>query len=168
MQLPRLHARTAFYLAPLLLVVLSAPAFGHAALTGSTPKDGARLDEVPATVEVNYAEPPTTDTKLSVTDGCDRDVARNVEVLNQSVTADVGSGQPGDWKVEWAVVSAVDGHLTRDSVRFKVAGEPDCEQAAADETPTDEESGTTFPIVPVVVATVLILAVALVVRSRST
>jgi methionine-rich copper-binding protein CopC len=136
-------------------------------LTKATPKNGAGLDTVPTTVEISYSEPPTTDIRFTVTDGCDRDVARDVEVLNQTVTADVGSGQPGDWTVEWAVVSAVDGHLTRDGVAFTVEGEADCDQAAADETPTDEESGSTFPLVPVAAATLLILGVALVVRLRS-
>ena len=148
-------------------IVLCAPAYGHSALTKATPKNGASLGTVPTTVEISYSEPPTTDIRFAVTDGCERDVARNVEVLNQTVTADVGSGQPGDWTVEWAVISAVDGHLTRDGVAFTVEGEVDCEQAAADETPTEEESGSTFPIVPVAVATLLILGVAAVVRLRS-
>jgi methionine-rich copper-binding protein CopC len=150
------------------VVALSVPAFGHAALTSSTPKDGAKLDAVPDKVEVNYAEPPTTDARFTVTDGCNRDVARSIEVLNQSITADVSSGQPGNWTVEWSVVSAVDGHPTKDSISFSVAGEPDCTQAAADDdTDTSTDSGSDFPIVPIAVATVVILGLAIALRLRS-
>lgn len=167
MQHPRCAMRAVLSITALIVVVFSAPAFGHAALTKATPKNGAELDAVPASVVIDYAEPPTTDSKFKVIDGCGRDVARNVEILNQQITAETDSGQPGGWKVEWSVVSAVDGHLTKDGVAFNVAGEADCEQAAADDTPTDEESGTTFPIVPVAVATLLILGATLVVRARS-
>lgn len=163
----RCTLRAVLSIAIAIILVSSAPAFGHAALTKATPKDGAKLDAVPAAVEVDYAEPPTTDSKFTVTDGCGRDVARDVEILNQKITAAVDSGQPGDWKVEWSVVSAVDGHLTKDGVAFTVEGEADCDRAAADDTPDDEESGSTFPVVPVAVVTLVILGVALVVRLRS-
>lgn len=168
MRQPRCTVRAVLSIATLIVVASSAPAFGHAALTKSTPKDGAKLDAVPATVEIDYAEPPTTDSRFTVTDGCGRDVARDIEILNQRITAAVDSGQPGDWKVEWSVVSAVDGHLTKDGVAFTVEGQADCDQAAADDTPTDEESGgSSFPVVPVAVVTLVILGVAMAVRLRS-
>lgn len=155
-------------LTTLIVVAMSAPAFGHAALTSSTPKDGAKLDAVPEAVEVNYAEPPTTDARFTVTDGCDHNVARGVEVLNQTITADVGSGQPGKWKVEWTVVSAVDGHATSEAINFTVAGTADCEQVVADPAPDQPaDSGTELPIVPIAVATAVILAVAAAIRLRS-
>lgn len=164
----RCTTRAVLSIATLIVVASSAPAFGHAALTKATPKDGARLDRVPGTVQIDYAEPPTTDSKFTVMDGCGRDVARNVEILNQSITADVDSGQPGNWQVEWAVVSAVDGHLTKEGVAFTVEGEADCDRAAAEDIPTDdEESGSSFPVVPVVIGTLLIVGVAIAVRLRS-
>jgi methionine-rich copper-binding protein CopC len=170
LQYSRCTARAAISIATsfVILGVLGAPAFGHAALTSSTPKAGAKLDAVPETVEVSYAEPPTTDAKFTVTDGCGNDVARNVNVLNQSITAEVSSGQPGDWAVEWSVVSAVDGHLTKDGIDFTVSGRADCDQAA--EPGVDEgegDSSTSFPVLPIAVGTVLIIGVALVLRSRS-
>ena len=161
----RLAARILISLVP---VVLAAPAWGHSALTGSSPKDGASLKGVPATVEVNYAEPPTTDTRFTVTDGCGRNVAHDVEALNQSITADVGSGQPGNWKVEWAVVSAVDGHLTKDSVGFSVEGEADCDRAVAEPADgTESDSGGSLPVLPIAIATVAIIGIAGVIRLRS-
>ena len=171
MQHSRRTARPVLSIAASIYLVglLGAPAYGHAALTGSTPKAGAKLDSVPSTVEVNYAEPPTSDSKFSVTDGCGNDVARGVEVLNQTITADVSGGQPGDWKVEWSVVSAVDGHPTKDGFSFSVDGEADCDQA---QEPQDEEddgsdSSSSFPVLPVAVGTVLIVGLALVLRARS-
>jgi copper resistance protein C len=171
MQYSRRTARAAVPIASafVLVAVLGAPAFGHAALTGSTPKKGSTVDEVPASVEVSYAEPPTTDSRFTVTDGCGNDVASNVEVLNQSITADTASGQPGQWTIEWAVVSAVDGHATKDSLSFTVEGDTDCTQAGS--TPPAEEGGgdqqTSFPVLPIAAGTILIIGVALLVRSRS-
>ena len=167
MQHLRCTSRAAIYIATLFVLGLSAPAWGHAALTKATPKDGADLVAVPGTVEISYAEPPTSDARFAVLDGCDRDVARSVEVLNQSITADVSSGQPGAWKVEWAVVSAVDGHLTKDSVSFEVQGQPDCTQAAASEPSDETDDGTSIPIVPIALATAVILGVAIAIRLRS-
>jgi methionine-rich copper-binding protein CopC len=150
------------------MIVTSAPAFAHAALTKATPKDGAKLDAVPETVEIDYAEPPTTDTRFSVIDGCGNDVANNVDVLNQSITADVSTGQPGDWQVEWSVVSAVDGHLTKDGVAFTVDGDADCDQAAGEDVQTDDDSeGSSIPVIPIAVATAVILAIAVALRLRS-
>jgi copper transport protein len=106
------------------------PAHGHAALTGSDPQDGAQLSSAPTTVTVSYAEPPTQNSRFAVLDGCERDVAASIEILNDTIEATIGEAQPGEWTVEWSVVSAVDGHLTRDDVAFQVEGKPDCTQAA--------------------------------------
>ena len=150
------------------LLAAPAPAFGHAALSGSTPKDGARLDASPEAVTVNYAEPPTNNSVFTVTDGCGDDVTGDVTILNNTIEATVDEGQPGRWAIKWRVISAVDGHPTNEGIKFKVAGEADCSQAAPDtgDGPVPEPA-TSIPLVPIAIATVVILAVAVVIRLRS-
>jgi methionine-rich copper-binding protein CopC len=152
----------------LAFLVPAAPAFGHAALVGSEPKDGAQLSSIPESVLITYAEPPTQSSQFAVIDGCDRDVAASIEVLNDTIEATIADAQPGQWTVRWAVVSAVDGHLTRDRVRFSVDGEPDCTAAGPDEEPPDRaDPVSSVPIAPIAIATGVILAVAIGVRVMS-
>lgn len=162
------------YLSMLTVFCIGSPAYGHAALTSSDPENGARLDAAPARVTVNYAEPPTTDSKFSVLDGCDRDVTDSVEILNDTIEATLRDGQPGRWTVEWSVVSAVDGHLTRDNVSFRVSGETDCSQAPGDDGATETagpveptDSGSSLPLVPIAVATAVIIGIAAAIRLSS-
>jgi methionine-rich copper-binding protein CopC len=164
----RRRTRTIGFCVSTILIVLSAPAFGHAALTSSDPEKGARLSAAPESVTINYAEPPTNNSRFAVTDGCEREITDSIEILNDTIEATLRDGQPGKWTAEWTVVSAVDGHATEDSVSFQVRGEPDCSQAADDEGPavrTGPESS--FPIVPIAIATGLILALAIGLRLRS-
>ena len=145
-----------------------APAFAHAALSSSTPKDGARLGASPETVVVSYAEPPTNNSVFTVTDGCGDDVTGEVEILNNEIAASVNEGQPGRWAIDWRVISAVDGHPTNEGIRFRVAGEADCSQAAPETDDTRApEPATSIPLVPIAAATAVILAVAVAIRLRS-
>lgn len=143
------------------------PALGHAAYQGSDPEDGARLAEAPQQVRVSYAEPPVTDSSFVVTDGCGRDVTESVEILNREITAAVAEGEPGRWAVEWRVVSAVDGHLTRDGFQFSVSGRADCSRPGRDATqaaPSDEDEGDSGALIPVVMVGVLLVGLALTAR----
>ena len=150
------------------VLALAAPAFGHAALVGSDPEDGASLTSAPDSVIVTYAEPPTQSSQFAVIDGCERDVVASVEVLNDTIEATIADAQPGEWTVRWGVVSAVDGHLTRDKVTFSVDGEPDCTAAGPDEDPDDRaDPATSVPILPIAIATGVILALAIAVRVMS-
>ena len=149
------------------LVVLVSPAQGHAALTGSDPEAGAELSSAPEAVTVSYAEPPTQSSQFAVIDGCERDVAASVEILNDTIEATVADAQPGRWTVRWSVVSAVDGHLTRDKVSFSVDGEPDCTAAGPDDQPDRAEPATSVPVVPIAIATGVILALAVGLRVMS-
>ncbi|HWC15046.1 MAG TPA: copper resistance CopC family protein [Actinomycetota bacterium] len=149
--------------------LLAAPAFAHAALTGSTPEDGARLGRPPTEVTVSYAEPPTTESRFAVLDGCDRDVTGDVAILNQTIDATVDGGEPGSWTIEWSVVSAVDGHLTSDAVSFRVRGRTDCSAAPTDPA-TDEAADRTassVPLIPIAAATLVIVGIAIAIRVRS-
>ena len=155
-------------MAMLAVLALATPAHGHAALVDSEPQNGAQLSSVPDSVLITYAEPPTQSSQFEVIDGCDRDVAASVEMLNDTIEATIADAQPGEWTVRWGVVSAVDGHLTRDRVRFSVDGEPDCTAAGPDEEPPDRaDPVSSVPIAPIAIATGVILAVAIGVRVMS-
>ena len=156
------------YLSMLAVLSIGSPAFGHAAKTTSDPEKGARLEVAPEQVTVTYAEPPTTDSKFTVLDGCDRDVTNTVEILNDTIEATMHNGQPGKWTVEWSVVSAVDGHLTRDDISFQVKGETDCSLAQETQGPAPRtEPGSSLPLVPIGIATAVIIGIAVAIRLSS-
>lgn len=164
---PRLAARVLLSLSVTLCVIaLPGVAQAHAAYVGSDPEPRTRLDAAPASITVDYAEPPTTDSVFSVVDGCGRDVASDIEVLNRTIEATVEDAQPGEWTVEWTVLSAVDGHTTRDSFRFTVAGDADCSAATANEPTNDdpEAQGAGGSLVPYVIGAVVLVALAAGVR----
>lgn len=155
---------TLIFVAVALTTSLGTPAWGHAALQDSDPRQGARLEAVPPSVIVTYAEPPTNESVFQVFDGCDRDVASDVTILNDMIEAATDSGEPGRWRVEWRVISAVDGHLTSDRVAFQVAGRADCSDVATDVPGEAVDEGGGLPLVPISIATIVILAAATIVR----
>ncbi len=164
MRKARLAARALLSLTSISVVIaVPATAYAHAAYQSSIPEPRARLEAAPESITVNYAEPPTTDSVFSVIDGCGRDVARDVEILNRTIEASVDDAQPGQWTVEWTVLSAVDGHTTRDQFKFTVDGEADCSAAApdddvADDGPTPDAGGGS--LVPYLIGAVVLVALA--------
>ncbi|HEX2195446.1 MAG TPA: copper resistance CopC family protein [Actinomycetota bacterium] len=156
-----------------VLVLAAAPAQAHAERSASTPAEGARVGAAPETLQITFTEPPTGDAVAEVVDGCGRDVVTDVAVENLEMTATLGEGQPGRWTVNTNVISAVDGHNTRDRWTFTVRGEADCSApesatpggAAGDEE--EEDGGSALPLLMVGGATLALIAVALVLRGRS-
>ena len=155
----------------LLSFVATPRAFGHAERAATTPEVGARVDEVPGTVSVSYTEPPAGNPVFHVLDGCGDDVVEDLTVQDMTIDATLAGGQPGAWKVEWRVISGVDGHDTRDSYSFKVAGKKDCSVAAP--TPPDrddsEDGGSGAGVLlPVAIGGAALIGLALFLRGRST
>lgn len=109
------------------LSLAPSPAAGHAVLTRSTPGAKARVSSVPAEIALRFTEPPTRDAVVTITDGCDREVGGEVDVLNAELTTTTVGAQPGRWTVAYQVVSAVDGHPTSGSFSFRVRGAADCD-----------------------------------------
>ncbi|MDQ4065520.1 MAG: copper resistance protein CopC, partial [Actinomycetota bacterium] len=69
-------------------------------------------------------------------DGCGDDVVTDIQRDDRTVRLALATGQPGRWRVEYRVISALDGHLVRGDFAFRVAGERDCTAAGdGDETP---------------------------------
>ncbi|MGH2750932.1 MAG: copper resistance CopC family protein [Actinomycetota bacterium] len=169
-------------------------ALAHGDKIKTSPKKNARV-AMPKIVSVTLSEAPVPQSQLSITDGCGRDVTGEVSVDDDTLQASVGEAQPGKWKAAYRVVSAVDGHPTQDDWTFHVQGTADCD--AEDDEPTAEPSeepeetdedaaaeeddsdtgGTSaasssddgsFPVMPVVLGGVALLALAAVVRAKTT
>lgn len=152
-----------------LLGPLAGMAAAHAERSSEQPKEDATVEAPPAEITVGFTEPPTGDASASVTDGCGNELVSAVAAGNQTLTVSLAEGQPGKWQVATTVVSAVDGHRTKDSYSFTVAGDPDC-NAAAPELPSDDEvpdtGGSSLPWIPITIGIVAMLGIAMLVRGR--
>ncbi|MGH2753332.1 MAG: copper resistance CopC family protein [Actinomycetota bacterium] len=128
--------------------VLLAPsaALAHAERQSSEPAAGRTLAEPPRHLYINFSEPPTGDSVITVVDGCGNDVVDDFDVTDRTIHATLLAGQPGRYKVATKVVSGLDGHPTRDGWSFEVEGARDCsapppQAEAGDEEPPEEDGG---------------------------
>jgi methionine-rich copper-binding protein CopC len=163
----------------LVLAVADSVASAHGVLLSSSPLAGSSLDQVPENVAVSFSEAPGPGTAVQVSDGCDRNVAS--PALSQGAVVDIGieEAEPGRWKVRFRVVSAVDGHSTRGNFAFKVRGNADCPPGERAEAWTEVQIGSGentriagdappddggFPVIPFAIGSIVIVAVALLLR----
>jgi len=150
-----------------LVVTLAPPAHAHSERTSSQPDEGDRLGRAPAMLAIDFSEPPTSGAKVTVLDGCGRNVVSAIDVRGQTIETALAEGQPGAWTVQTSVISSVDGHNTTDEWRFRVRGAADCAAAAPEpDAPIETPAGGSIPVVPLVIAAVAVVGIALVVRSR--
>lgn len=162
-----------FVLAVAAVLAQAAPALAHAERSASTPKEDAKVAAAPDTLAITFTEPPTGDAVVEVVDGCGRDVVADLTIQNLEITASLAEGQPGRWTVRTNVISGVDGHNTRDRWTFAVRGEADCSaaetdapDASGDDDEDDEGGGSAMPLIAIGAATLGLVVVALLVRSR--
>ena len=160
------------------LVASPGAALAHGETATTDPAGGAKLTRVPKTVSVELTEPPAANAAFRVTDGCGEVVSRAARVDESTLRTSTTAGEPGRWKARYKVVSSVDGHVTSDSFGFTVSGAKDCTGGGSkdgDEGGKNgggldlggDESGSSFPIVPVAVGTVVLVGVALLIRMRA-
>jgi methionine-rich copper-binding protein CopC len=150
-----------------ITVTAVAPAWGHAVLTGSTPKDGASVkslsDEVVLTFDENVAAPAFVVVKApdgsTISDG-------DAAVLDNTVTQAVTPpGEAGRYTMSYRVVSA-DGHPITGKLSFTVTTGTKGKQAAAAATTTSDDSsgsGSASLIIALAALTALV-AVGLLIR----
>ena len=142
------------------------------------------MKSAPKTVSVDLTEPPASGAEFTVTDGCNEVVSADSSVDANLLSTQIQGGAPGKWKAQYRVVSSVDGHLTKDSWAFTVQGKKDCssddpkkggnnkrKNDDQNEDPdltsdVDEDEGG-FPVVPVLIGTGLLIALALGIRLRA-
>ncbi len=109
------------------LLALSAPAFGHAVLRGSTPAHGANVDSAPREVVLTFSEPVHPRASFAeVLDSHGRVVSRGYQVTPDGRALRVPLGQlpRGVYTVRWKVVSGLDGHTTSGLTTFGIRAVP--------------------------------------------
>ena len=165
-----------------LLCVLAAPAFAHGDIERLRPEPEQLKAKAPDHVMLTFTEAPTEDARVTVTDGCEREMTREKYVQGKTLHVFLNKGEPGKWNVSYNVISAVDGHKTNGQYSFSVKGEADCSEpepdasetaaepsgtpgAAADPdtTPTSDESGG-IPIAVVAIGALALVGIAFLVR----
>lgn len=166
----------------LALLWVGAPVGAHGDLAETTPARDSTVRKVPRRVSVTFTETPARGgSQVKVRDGCGDQVASAVNLKGRTMEIEVAGARPGKWMVSYRIVSAEDGHPSRGSYGFKVAGAKDCNGDEPDAGPTEgppEEGvgaaedpagsdGGSFPILPVAVGTILIVVVALILRRGS-
>jgi methionine-rich copper-binding protein CopC len=158
-----------------VLVLFSpAAAWAHGDAITTVPAAGDRVRSLPKFVEIDFTEPPTQDSHYEVIDGCGDDVLAAVSGDGNLRHLSLAGGEPGKWKVTYRVISATDGHPTRDRFSFRVAGSKDCREPAPgdDETPDigeagapiESDDGSGFSAGPILIGGAAILILAVVIR----
>ena len=126
--------RTLLALVAMMCVTVVGPvAYGHGEKESTKPEQGAHLKKPPKHVYVNLTEAPSQDSSMTVTDGCRRDVVATVESVERTLHATLDAGEPGKWVVKYKIVSAEDGHPSRDDFSFHVGGRKDCTEEQAED-----------------------------------
>jgi methionine-rich copper-binding protein CopC len=172
-------SRCAFVVAAWLLA-MAGPAWGHGREVKTDPKRNAELRRPPAAVTLELTEAATDDAIVRVADGCNENIAAHIAVSEETITAHLVRGQPGEYHVNWRVISAVDGHPTKGAFTFSVKGKPDCSSGNgggggnnggdAEDTgggggaaapPASDEDDSSFPVVPVGLGVLGVIAIGL-------
>ncbi|WP_248964448.1 copper resistance CopC family protein [Sphaerisporangium perillae] len=105
------------------LAVAVAPALAHNVLTGSDPKDGARLASLPGRATLTFDQPVRADFAHMALTGPDGTVAKlSVEVVDTKVMAALPvPGVAGVYIIGYQIVSN-DGHPVSGKITFTVTG----------------------------------------------
>lgn len=120
------------------LLLVGGPASAHDQLLSSDPKDGATLDEHPASIALTFSSTPLDTGIEIVVAGPDGATARgqDIQVDDAVVTAQlVDDLPPGKYDVAWHVVSS-DGHPIDGEFSYEVEG-----VAEPTSVPSDESTG---------------------------
>ena len=159
--------RVGLLLTLIIVVLAPAAARAHGETTTSDPAQGARINKPPRSISIDFTEPPTEDSKYTVVDGCGDDVFAGARGEGTDKVLSAAGGEPGNWTVSYRVISATDGHLTKDRFSFTVAGDKDCNAEPTDGVTPDigdalppvasDDGGSGFPVVPVLIGGVIVV-----------
>ena len=160
-------------LATVVLVALTpSSAFAHGDLERSDPERGDHVNKPPKTIELDFAEPPTAESRFEVTDGCKENVLASIGGEGPHAVLEIEGGAPGRWKVSYRTVSSIDGHLVSGKFSFHVGNKRPCVEPDPSETvdigapgpPISNDEGAGLPVVPIALAGVGIVGIALLIR----
>jgi methionine-rich copper-binding protein CopC len=119
------------------VVTWAAPGRAHGLLESATPAPDARVSNIPRVVEVSLSQPPLPGGRLMVRDGCGRIVNEDSKVEEATITTEVESAEPGQWRVGFDFVSATDGHRYARTYSFVVTGKRDCDREEKSDGPAE-------------------------------
>jgi methionine-rich copper-binding protein CopC len=95
----------------------------HARLQSSTPADNAQLSEAPKTLSLNFSEAARLARLKLTLDSKEIPIALDKSAKpGQAFTLTLPALAPGNYTVEWAAVAADDGHVTKGTFKFSIAG----------------------------------------------
>ena len=103
--------------------ILAGPCMAHAKLQSSTPAADAQLAAAPKTLTLNFSEAAQLALLKLSTNGTDVPVAVDKSAkASQTFTLTLPPLAPGKYTVQWSAVAADDGHVTKGTFTFSVAG----------------------------------------------
>ena len=99
------------------------PCLSHAKLQSSAPADNAQLAQVPKTLTLNFSEAAQLARLVVVGDGKEISIPIDKTAkASQSFTLPLPGLVPGKYTVQWTAVAADDGHVTKGTFSFSIAG----------------------------------------------
>lgn len=99
------------------------PCLSHAKLQSSTPADNAQLAQAPKTLTLNFSEAAQLARLVVVGDGKEISIPIDKTAkASQSFTLPLPGLVPGKYTVQWTAVAADDGHVTKGTFSFSIAG----------------------------------------------
>jgi copper resistance protein C len=157
------------------------PALAHSELESSRPADGSRPKEPPEHLVLNFSEPPSKDSVVTVSDPCTKNLVGDSFVAENAFHVQLDGGTGGRYQVSYSLISADDGHPTKGTFSFTVKGAAKCssgqpddgpagpaddpsEAAASEGDPASDEDDSSSPIVPIALGGVGLVAVAALAR----
>ena len=139
MTLPRMFRRRVLAAAALsatLAVVASPAALAHDLVIGGNPADGEVVEEFPRRIELEFSGlPQGSFSTIALSNQASGEIlfSGKPTLEGQKVILDLPeevTGGPGDYTIGFQITSS-DGHATRDTTTFTVAGTPSSPAAAA-------------------------------------
>ena len=104
-------------------LLIGSPCLAHAHLQSSTPADNAQLTVAPKTLSLNFSEAAQLAVLKLLAGGKEIAVPLDKDAkAAQSYTLTLPALAPGSYTVQWTAVAADDGHVTKGTFKFSIAG----------------------------------------------
>ena len=102
---------------------LAGPCLSHAKLQSSVPADSAKLAQAPQTLTLNFSEAAQLARLVLVVGGKEISIpVDKTAKASQSITLPLPGLVPGQYTVQWTALAADDGHITKGTFSFSIAG----------------------------------------------
>ena len=116
----RLTVISAFFVAVMLAVGASSPAFAHDDIVATTPPNGGSVKKVPAKVLIEFAEEPASGGARVTGPGGGRNLAGPTKIRGSILVIPLRSAEESGWYSVEVTASSDDGHEISATVEFEV------------------------------------------------